>query len=285
MSGQYDPEVLKKLQRYELEILNDFTKVCEENNLSYFGFAGTGIGALRHGGFIPWDDDIDLAIPRDQYEKAVEIFERDYGDKYTVVSAEKYNDFPVMNTHIIINDSQFITTEDKYGSYPKGIFLDIFPLDYTPYDEKQRKKHLRSTWFLSKILIMKHIPFPHLPFGGLKAKLAHCVTAAIWLFLNVFFISHKFLYKLCIKECTKYNDTDTGLYAYCCGQQLDGCIFDKKKTYPLRKEKFEDTVMYFPNNLEEILTALYGDYMQLPPPEKQKNHCPDILVFPDELNI
>lgn len=285
LSGQYKPEVLKKLQQCELEILRDFIKICEENNLVYFGFAGTGIGALRHGGFIPWDDDIDLAIPRDDYEKAMQIFERDYADKYTVVRADKYNDFPVMNTHIIINDSTFITSEELRAKFPRGIFLDIFPLDYTSADPKERAKHLKKAWLLSKILIMKHIPFPHLPFKGVKAKLAHFVTATIWLFLNVFCISHKFLYKLCLKECTKYNGSDTGVYAYCCGTVLGGSVFDKKKTFPLRKIKYEDTEICFPNNLEETLTALYGDFMQIPPPEKQINHCPDILIFPGEKNI
>lgn len=279
MSGQYNPEVLKKLQRCELEILNDFTKVCEENNLSYFAFGGTGIGALRHGGFIPWDDDIDLAIPRADYKKAVEIFERDYADKYTVVNAEKF-DFPVMNTHIIINDSKFITDDDKYGKYPKGIFLDIFPIDNTLDDEVLRKKHLKKTWLLSKLFIIKHIPFPHVPFKGFKKKLAHCVTATMWFFLKL--VSHKFLYNLCLKECTKYNSIETKYFAYCCGSKFCGNVFNKEQLYPLRKEKFEDTQIYFPQNLEDILTAEYGDFMQVPPPEKQKNHCPETLVFPKE---
>lgn len=280
MSKQYDPEVLKKLQKCELEILNDFTKICEENSLSYFGFGGTGIGALRHGGFIPWDDDIDLAIPREEYKIAMNILKQDYADKYTVVNAETFNDFPVMNTHIIINDSKFITEEDKYGKYPKGIFLDIFPIDNTPNDETLRTKHLKKTWLLSKIFIIKHIPFPHVPFKGIKAKLAHCVTAVMWLLLKL--VSHKFLYRLCLKECTKYNNTQTDYFAYCCGSKFCGNVFNKKQLYPLRKVPFEDTQVYFPNNLEDILTAEYGDFMQVPPPEKRTNHSPKILEFPKE---
>ena len=141
MSKMYDPEILRRLQLCELSILKDFIKVCEENGLSYFGLAGTGIGALRHGGFIPWDDDIDVGMPRADYNKAMEIFQRDYADKYTVVNAERYDDFPVMNTHIIINDSKFLTEEDKRGNYPTGIFLDVFPMDKTAPTEKKRKKH------------------------------------------------------------------------------------------------------------------------------------------------
>lgn len=279
MSKQYDPEILKKLQLCELEILKDFQNICSQNNLSYWAFGGTGIGALRHGGFIPWDDDIDLCMPRNEYEIAMQILERDYSDKYTVVNAQKYNDFPVMNTHIILNDSQFVTTEELKLKYPKGIFLDIFPVDNTPADEKERVKHSRKTWVLSKLLTLKHIPFPHLQFGGSKAKIMHCITACAYAFLKIF-VPHKTLFNICLKECTKYNNQETGVFAYCCDIVPTGSVFFKDRLYPLRKEKFEDTEMCFPNNLEEILTNLYGDFMQIPPPEKQINHCPDILVFP-----
>ena len=69
----YEPTVLKKLQSVEMDILKDFKKICDENNLTYFGFAGTGIGALRHKGFIPWDDDIDVALPRKDYDTFLKL--------------------------------------------------------------------------------------------------------------------------------------------------------------------------------------------------------------------
>lgn len=278
----YDNDTLTKLKVYELEILKDFIDVCEENNLVYFGFAGTGIGALRHGGFIPWDDDIDVAMPRKDYDKMVSVFEEKYSEKYTVVNAEKYNDFPVMNTHIIINDSSFITSEELKLKYPKGIFLDIFPLDNIPDDDTERQHHLKKVWFLSKLLILKHIPFPHLPIKSIKAKLEHCVTALVWLFLNIFCISHKFLYNLCINSCTKYNNVNTKSYGYTCGTKPGSNIFDKEKLFPLRKIKYENIELNFPNNLEETLTLAYGDFMQLPPEQDRKNHRPEILVFPNE---
>lgn len=282
MANSYDPQVLRKLQLCELEILKDFIEVCEKNNLVYFGFWGTGIGALRHGGFIPWDDDIDLAMPREDYKKAMAIFERDFSDKYTVVSAEKYDDYPVLNTHIIINDSAFITAPEKHLKYPNGIFLDIFPLDYTSQDEAERLKQLKKLWFYSKLLILKHVPFPPLPIRGFKAKLVHCVTAAAWLFLNVFCISHKFLYNLCIKESTRFNDSDTGVYTYGGGTSIGKNLFYKDKIFPLKKIPYENTEILFPNNIEEALTRVYGDFMQIPPVEKQINHCPDVLTFPSE---
>lgn len=282
MSNSYDPQVLRKLQLCELEILKDFIEVCEKNNLIYFGFWGTGIGALRHGGFIPWDDDIDLVMPRADYEKAMEILERDYADKYAVVSADRYDTYHVLNTHIVLNGSTFILPEEKHFDYPRGIFLDIFPLDYTSQDETERLKHLRKLWLYSKLLILKHVPFPVLPFKGLKGKIAHCFTAVAWFFLNLFCVSHKFLYNLCIKESTRFNDSDTGLYAYGATTSIGKNLFYKDRIFPLKKLPFEDTEIPFPNDLEESLTRVYGDFMQIPPPEKQINHCPDVLAFPSE---
>ena len=285
MYAEYDNETLKKLQKFELGILADFVRVCEENNLTYFGFAGTGIGALRHGGFIPWDDDIDVAMPRKDYQKLIDIFKKTMTDKYTVLTAEDYDDFPIMNTHIIINGSAFITSEEKKLRYPKGIFLDIFPLDNTYSDEKRLKKHAYKTWFLNKLLIIKHIPLPHLPYKGIVGFLCHCVTATAWFFMKVFHITHRFIYSRLLKSSSRYNDSEgTDALAFFCGTRPFDVFFLTEDVYPLRKEHFENMELCFPKNLEKHLKSTYGDFMKLPPVEKRKNHCPDVIEFPKSEN-
>ena len=87
---EYDEETLQKIQQTEMEILKDFIEVCEKHNLTYFGIAGTGIGALRHQGFIPWDDDIDVAMPRDDFERLVRFIEKEKGDKYLIMECLLY---------------------------------------------------------------------------------------------------------------------------------------------------------------------------------------------------
>ena len=87
---EYDDFTLKRIQEVELEILKDFMDICDRHGLDYFGIAGTGIGALRHQGFIPWDDDIDVAMPRDDFEKLLPLVEKEMGDKYLIMNAERY---------------------------------------------------------------------------------------------------------------------------------------------------------------------------------------------------
>ncbi len=281
--AQYDPEVLRKLQLCELEILKDFVRICEENNLTYFGFAGTAIGAIRHGGFIPWDDDIDIAILRKDYQKLKEIIKKDYADKYTFVDAEEFSDYAVMNAHIVLNGTKFKEACAKNLKYPQGIFLDIFPFDNAPNDEKLREKHIRNSWFLSKLLILRHTPFPVLPFKkGIKPKLVHCVTACVWFFMNLFCISHKALHKFVYNYCSKYKSEDTDYIYYSCSSSRQGTVFHKNDFYPLRKIKFEDVDLDFPKNVEKGLNRVYGDFMVLPPVDKRVNHCPEELVFPNE---
>ena len=82
---EYDEATLKRIHEVELEILKDFMDICERHGLDYFGIAGTGIGALRHQGFIPWDDDIDVALPRDDFEKFLKHLEAEMGDKYLIM--------------------------------------------------------------------------------------------------------------------------------------------------------------------------------------------------------
>ncbi len=278
----YEPEILKKVQQTEMSIFKDFIKVCEENNLTYFGFSGTGIGALRHGGFIPWDDDIDVALLREDYEKLLEIFKRDYSDKYIIVNAEEFSAYPLMTTRITLKDSLFVEHPLKKIKCPLGIFLDVYAFDNAPNNEKDFKKQGDITWLLSKLLILKHIPFPTLPIRGTKAKLAHCVTAMVWFFLNLFCIPHKWLYKLCKNASCKYNGEDTGVYAYFSGSVRYKNYFTREDLFPLRKEKFEDIEINLPNNIEKSLSSLYGDFMKLPPEEKRRNHFPFILKFPNE---
>ena len=286
MSKPYPPELLQRLQQCELEMLADFAVICKENNIDYFGVYGTGIGALRHGGFIPWDDDIDIGLLYNDYLKLIDVYKSKYSDKYIIVDAVEYKNYPLMTTRITLKDTKFITDSLKNIDCPMGIFLDIFPFFNISQDDKAQKKQSRSAWFWGKILILKHTPFPYIDFNGIKGKIIHCITAVASAFVNIFF-THNSLYKRIMKICSRYQSEDTGRYEYFFGTKLGGSIYTKEELFPTKYLNFGGVDLAFPNQLEALLTKLYGDYMQVPPPEKRKDPHIITLKFPgeDEINV
>lgn len=282
MNREYDNKTLKRLQQVELEILKDFMKICDENNIKYFGFAGTGIGAIRHKGFIPWDDDIDIALTRDDYERALELVKDVYKDKYTVVNPEEFHKYPLMTTRIMKKGTKFVEFPLKDIDCELGIFLDVYAFDNISDDPKEFKKQGRDAWFWSKLMILRSLPFPVLPVRGWKARIIHCITAVVHYLMVIFKVSRKFLYRKCKEACTRYNDRETRKIAYLCSTNPYTIYIDIDKLYPLVKYDFEDTELYFPKDIDSILRQQFGDYMQLPPVEKRKNHYPYELDFGSE---
>ena len=134
---QYDPKVLRKLQLAELEVFKDFIKICDENGLSYFLFAGCAIGVERHKGFIPWDDDIDIGMLRDDYEKVLKIYREKYTDKYVVLDIDSQETFPFYNAEIARIGTKNIPYVFKDAKVPMGIDIALYPYDNVPDDAKK----------------------------------------------------------------------------------------------------------------------------------------------------
>lgn len=278
---EYDAKTLKKIQSIELEILKDFMDICDRHGLTYFGIAGTGIGALRHQGFIPWDDDIDVALPRDDFEKLLIFVEKEMGDKYLIMNTEHYPDYPLMTTRMTLRGTKFKEEALKNINAPMGIFLDLYPLDKVSDNPKEAKKQARDAWFWSKILILRSIPFPMLGFNGWKAKLVHAVCAMVHILLAVFHVPKLWIYNKAYEAETRCNHYEkTKRLNFFCDTDPYMNMYYVKDIYPLQKLPYEGLMMNFPHNLHNNLTAMYGDYMKLPPEEKRKNHYPYELQFP-----
>lgn len=281
---EYDDFTLKRIQEVELEILKDFMDICDRHGLDYFGIAGTGIGALRHHGFIPWDDDIDVAMPRDDFEKLLPLVEKEMGDKYLIMNAERYPNYPLMTTRMTMRGTKFKEEALKNIDAPLGIFLDLYPLDKVSDNPKEARRQARDAWFWSKFLILRSIPFPMLGFSGWKAKIIHAICGLAHLVLSILHVPKTWIYKKAYEAETRSNHyTKTKNLDFFCDTTPYMNLYAVKDIYPLRKLPFEDVELNFPHNLHNNLTGMYGDYMQLPPEEKRKNHYPYELEFFKEM--
>lgn len=137
--GYYVPAMMKKCWAAQLEVLNDVDEICQKYNIEYFAEWGTLLGAIRHGGFIPWDDDMDICMKRPDYEKFLKVIEKEFKGRYIV---ENFNTTDARNNFLtrISNINQFRFDEefiDKYHGFPYPAGIDVFQLDYAPSKENE----------------------------------------------------------------------------------------------------------------------------------------------------
>lgn len=275
----YEPSVLKKLQEVELSILQDFMTLCDKHNLTYFGIAGTGIGAKRHGGFIPWDDDIDVAMPRADFDRFLMIAKQEMSDCYLPLNAAYDKRFPMMTTRLMKKGTVFIEEALKDANCPCGIFLDLYVLDNVADGKLAYELQSWEAWFWSKLLVLRCLPKPFLFQTGIQAKLIWGICGAVHHLMKWVRISPEWLRCRCEAVCRRYEKQDTKRMAFLPDTNPYWNVIDKKKLFPLKKLPFEHLALNFPCNMEELLTNQYGDYMTLPPQEKRKTHYPNQLNF------
>lgn len=278
----YDPETLRKLQCVELDILRDFMDLCDRHDLTYFGIAGTGIGAKRHGGFIPWDDDIDVAMPRKDFERFLKYAKKELGDRYIPLNAEYDSRFPMMTTRLMKKGTVFVEEALKDAKCPCGIFLDLYVMDNVADNKIAYELQSWEAWFWSKLLVLRCMPKPFLFQTGWKAKVIWAICGVVHRAMKILHISPEWLRNRCEKVCRRYEKKKTRRMAFLPDTSPYWNVIDKTKLFPLRKLPFENLELNFANNMEELLTNQYGTYMEMPPVEKRKTHYPYRLEFGEE---
>lgn len=280
---EYDLKVLKKLQRAEVEILKDFDALCSKYNIDYFVCGGTAIGGVRHQGFIPWDDDIDLGMTREHYEKFLSVAETEYGERYKIINADTNPDFPVILTKWYRTGTVFRNEEMIQLGLHIGIAIDIFCFDNVADDVKSLKRQAMSAWTWGKLMVLRQVESPSIYVDGWKAKATLAISKLAHHTLRLFHISPQFLYNRALKAAKRYENVHTGRVGYLFDPTPYTSIIEKKDIYPTVKRKFEDIELRFPCHVEKYLERRYGsNYMELPPENKRHNHAPEELDFGEE---
>ena len=281
-SKPYDPEVLDHLHRVQLEMIQDLDRVCKKYKIPYFAAFGTALGAVRHQGFIPWDDDTDVGMLRKDYDRFLEIAEKELGEHYRILTPEVDKRYACNVTKLQRKGTVFISHLTKDLKCEQCIFIDIFPFDCVAPTKKLRKRQWFMTTFLDRLLYLCGTAYPVIPYKGVKFAAAQAICWCVHYGLRILHISPRFIYRLYVQECTRYNKMNTPIVTSFGDAESLQYKFPEKHMFPVKEVPYEDITICVLNNNEEHLRNAYGDFMQIPPKEKQINHSPYIIKFEDE---
>lgn len=264
-------EKQKRIQEVSLEILQEFIRICDKYQLTYFAAFGTAIGTVRHQGFIPWDDDMDVVMPRKDYDKFIEIYESEIQDSFDVYGAEIQMKVQGFYLQIFKKGTTFMTKGNTKWELHPGIKLDIFPYDCVPMNAKERASLYRKTKILNILYIIKNVKVPYMADQGMESKLVGLGCTMVYHILNLTGVSRERLVKKYLQLVKSYEGKSS------CRTIINDFTPDKwvifdHEILPLQEGVFEGITVKLPAKNHEILTRHYGDYMQLPPESERVGH-------------
>lgn len=275
---QYEQVVLRRLQMAELEILEAIDSVCREHGITYFLDSGTVLGARRHGGFIPWDDDIDLGMPRDDYERFLEVAPAALGERFCVTCSRTNPHQAALFSKVMLFGTHFVTDETEEAGFDQGIFVDIFPYDVVcsePDAAKRQRKRCMMWQSLSYLYHSKHIVVPH------KGVLGAAETVGCWIahYAIRAFLSPERINRGFDKAAMVAKD-DPGSDTLMASSYAATEPFPKSMLLPPGVIRFEGKEFFAPADVEGYLRTQYGQtWNQLPPEDQRRNHAPKELYF------
>ena len=262
---------IELIHRISLYLLLEFDKVCRDKGLTYFLDSGTALGAVRHGGFIPWDDDIDVGMPRKDYETFLRIGQNMLPQDIFIQTSQTDSSYKRNAAKLRLEGTHF-PESDGFSYDHDGFFLDIFPFDNVP------KNTFLARWrvFISRLVFWvirtwrtkKNSPSIILRWAqSLVRKWSKSRIDQISAFYNRF--------------CTKYQNKETGKITSLFWRMAQNktYIFDVDMMFPTKDIMFEGHSVKIMKSPDYYLTKMYGDYMTLPPEDKRHYHCKGIIDF------
>lgn len=249
---------IRPLQLKILETLKEIDSVCREHNLRYYIVAGTLLGAVRHKGFIPWDDDLDIAMPRPDYDRLIAHSREWLPGHLEMICAETDANYPFPFAKIQNADTTLI--ERKHISYLGGVYIDVFPLDAVPESRLRQRLHFMHYEYLKRIAYFVYRdPFKH----------GHGPGSWIPRLIQRLYSKESVHRKL--RRLQTLHDYGHSRYVVDHDDGLKG-VMDKSLLGEGCRILFEDMQAQAPAGYREYLANKYGDYMKIPDREHQRQH-------------
>jgi lipopolysaccharide cholinephosphotransferase len=259
LRAKYNPDgsMLRRQQLRMLDILAEIDRICKKHDIPYWLSSGTLIGAVRHGGFIPWDDDLDIEMMRHDYNRLMKVLPSELPENMVLQSHE--TDPSYFYYYAKIRDRRSVLAEENHYDRmwkEQGIYIDIFPLEHQPIFlhriSEKTVGHMYKVWRTCKD-----------DESGIKKV------------MRIFHFNRKFVFPMlrffCRLSCTKIITSGMGIpyhnprYA--------------KDIFPLGSIPFEGRMFPVPCNYDHMLRLMYGDYMQLPPENRISTHCASLTFL------
>lgn len=273
---KYNPGELEKLHEAMLKLLNEFDRICSNHKIEYIAFGGTLLGAIRHDGFIPWDDDIDVALKREDYNRFIKIAKKELSKEFFLQTFDVEPGMSTYQTKLRLNGTLFLEPYCKNSKMHKGIFLDIFPLDALPEDLKKCSRFCKVSYLLGQLYVAKCTPYTMCDSSSKKNKIRKVIRASLHLIMIPF--PKKLLHNTLDRYIQRYNHYNYHKWSepHCFGKDI---FITNEELYPIVRHKFGNTSICIPKNYDGLLRRYYGDYMELPPVDKRCGHRPLKIRF------
>jgi len=256
---------LKDIQDVSLDVLKEFHNFCVDNEISYSLGYGTLLGAVRHKGFIPWDDDIDVMMPRPDYDKFIKLYQDN--EKYGCFAAERGNCL-LAYARLVDCARTYVKTNAPWNNRDTGIWIDIFPIDGVENDEEEYLKNAKKTWSIWRKTIWARQALQKISFKFTFKKLVTLIVK------KLLFANKIFKYRDQQLAIERKFDYDNSLFV----SNLSILLYYKRSYFPKRiferysEIQFEGFQFKAILDYSAFLKSVYGDYMKLPPENKRRTH-------------
>lgn len=254
-----------QLKRLLVDMLSWFHVFCVENDLRYYILGGTMLGAARHKGFIPWDDDIDIGMPRKDYELLALLLTKASCERYVLETPHSNKEdffYPLSKLY----DTHTTLTENTRWETTRGIYLDIFPLDGAGSSEDEARAHFAPIKRKRRFLLSMTT--------GIREGRSFYKNAAIMAtrLIPDWMINKKRLLSSLDQDCRSKDFDQCSWVGNMMGNWMEKELMPREYFGTPTKYRFENLTVYGAEKYDEYLTSLYGDWRQLPPEDKRKSH-------------